>query len=400
MKQHGHHLIFGIGIISLTLLATWWSVFINRSIEERHQSKMENLDLTLALYSEQLGNRDTNPSISEKIKKDKRFEIIPCPQKGEKSTRLKYSRPLRYPYAEQCLKIKDRIIDAIEKDFKRKKIMVTGESGLLFLLIFFSSILLYQFIRLERRSTLEMEEFWGRVTHEIKTPITGIKAFLQNLSNRSIKPEKMLPYVSMALQQIDKQEKLAENILAGYGLRFKNNHHKPDLENLILNDFLNSYFQQHMIHLTDARLIMHLKEGEEIGLKADTHLFRIILDNIVDNALKYCSPGLILQVKVSTLDRRAIISIKDNGPGFPPHVSEKLFEAYRHLKGELPGGKHGSGMGLYISRKLAEKMGGSLEASSLGKGKGAEFKLFLNMSKSLQIPPKSSKSGTTPEELQ
>jgi two-component system OmpR family sensor kinase len=226
-----------------------------------------------------------------------------------------------------------------------------------------------------------MEEFWGRVTHEIKTPITGVKAFLQSLKNQSLDPDQLPRFIDMALKQVEKQEQLAENILAGYGICSRKDEYEPDIKDLDLNKCIREYFEHHALHLTDASVSLHRETGKDLMVRADCHILRVILDNIVDNALRYCSPGLVLEVGVSLWDNRAVLIIRDNGPGFPPGLSEKIFNAYKYLGEELPGKTHGSGMGLYISRHLAEKMGGWLEAHSRGEGQGAEFRLFLNPAK-------------------
>lgn len=369
-------MIFMMSIISLALLVTWWSVFINRSIDERRDFHIENLKLALNLFSLQLGTTKDKRLESGVFPMDERFEIAECPP-GRES----FAKPLLPLHPGLCLKVRNDVLTTIEKDFKRKKMMLIGESGLLFLIILLSSVLFYQFIRLEKRSTHEVEEFWGRVTHEIKTPITGIKAFLQSLKNQSLPPEQVLLFVDMALKQVERQEQLAVNILAGCGLRSDDSKHKPNIEHLNLNECVKSYFDHHMIRLTDAALSLHLEAAENVVVRADCHLIRVILDNIVDNALKYCSPGLVLTVKTFIQNKKAIISISDNGPGFPSEFSGKIFQAYKYLVSELPGDNHGPGMGLYIARRLAENMGGRLRASGKGKGKGSEFQLHLNLAK-------------------
>ena len=376
LKQHGHHVIFLMSILSLAFLAAWWSVFINRSIEERRLLHMNNLELALTTFSLQLGMSSDKPPHPGKFQRDERFEIARCsPKMG------KLAKPLLPLWPEWCLRVQEVTLKTIETDFKRKKMMVVGESGFLVLLILLSSILLYQFIQLEKRSTREMEEFWGRVTHEIKTPITGIKAFLQSLKNRSLEPGQLLPFVDMALEQVEKQEQLAENILAGYGLSERNSLYKPNIKDLDLAQWVKDYFDLHPARLADARISLHLPSKGDLPVRGDCHLLRVILDNIVDNALKYCSPGLALTVVIFTQGKQAIIAIKDNGPGFPPGFSEKIFAAYKYPGDELPGNRHGSGMGLHIARRLAEKMGGKLKAASEGQGKGAEFQLALNLAK-------------------
>lgn len=376
IKRHGHHFIFGISILSLTLLIAWWSVFINKSIENQQSYHRQNLELALKFFSMQLGKDKGNRPEPGVFKEDDRFEIGVCG-----TAEQTFAKPLLPLWPKLCVKVREPVLTELEKDFRRKKLMVAGESGLLVLLILVSSFLLYEFIQVERRSTREMEEFWGRVTHEIKTPITGVKAFLQSLKNQSLAPDQLPRFVDMALKQVEKQEQLAENILAGYGLRSRKDEYEPDMKDLNLNECIRDYFDHHAIHLTDANVSLHLETGEDLLVRTDCHILRVILDNIVDNALKYCSPGLVLEIRVSLWDRRAMVTIRDNGPGFPPELSEKIFNAYKYLDEELPGKSHGSGMGLYISRHLAEKMGGRLKAHSRGEGHGAEFRLFLNPAK-------------------
>jgi signal transduction histidine kinase len=376
LEQHGHHVIFIMSIVSLALLVAWWTVFINRSIDERRAFHMENLTLALNLFSQQLLTTKHDRLQPGVFPMDERFEIANCSSWSDN-----FAKPLMPRYPGLCLRVRNDVLTGIKKDFKRKKIMLIGESGLLFLIILLSSVLFYQFIRLEKRSTREVEEFWGRVTHEIKTPITGIKAFLQSLKNQALPPDQVLVFVDMALKQVERQEQLAENILAGCGLRSADSIHKSNTKDLNLNECIKDYFAHHMIRLTDAALSLCLEAAENVKVRADCHLIRVILDNIVDNALKYCSPGLVLTVKTFTQNKKAIISISDNGPGFPPEFSDKIFQAYKYPFSELPGDQHGSGMGLYISRRLAENMGGRLQAYSKSKGTGSEFQLHLNLAK-------------------
>jgi len=371
---HSHHLIFMMSILSLAFLAAWWSVFINQSIEHHRSHHLESLQLSLDYNSMRLGlDKDNRPAVGI-YETDNRFEVAACGGTG-----TNFEKPLLPAWPGLCIKTRESVLMEIEQDFKRKKLMVAGESGVLVFVILLSSIFLYRFIKLERRSAGEVEEFWGRVTHEIKTPITGIKAFLQSLKSQSIDPAQLPLFVDMALKQVEKQEQLAENILAGYGLRSGKSNYMPHLTELNLNEYTRNYVDGHVLHLTDARVSLRMEPGKDLTVQADGNILRVILDNIVDNALKYCSPGLILEVNVFVRDKKAILSIRDNGPGFQPELSEKIFNAYKYAKSELPAAEHGSGMGLYISRRLAEKMGGRLTASSKGTGQGAEFQLFLNV---------------------
>ena len=71
------------------------------------------------------------------------------------------------------------------------------------------------------------------------------------------------------------------------------------------------------------------------------------------------------------------IEVSDDGEGFPPEHAQRIFEAFRRGASRSPGSKHGTGLGLHISRELAREMSGDLRASSEGPGQGARFTLEL-----------------------
>ncbi len=374
LKSHGHHFIFIVSIISLASLVAWWSIFIHNSIRQQRLYRYEKLDSDLKYFSLKLGIDERRPPQIGLFEEDERFEVVTCSPLGEK-----FSKSLDPYWPDLCIRARSAIIQQIEQRSNRLNFMLIGEASVLILVILASIAFLYRYIQLERRTAREVKEFWERSAHEIKTPIAGIKAFLQNLKSRSDKLLELAPYVDMALKQIRKQEQLAENILSGYDLRSKDA--KPKIVNVNLTEFLVNYFSKDSLHLADATVNLEFNQDKEIRVRIDTHKFKVILDNITDNAVKYCSPGLILSVDVDAVRKKAVVTIRDNGPGFHPRFSENLFRAYKHLDDELPRGRHGAGLGLYISRQLARSIGGDLKASSEGEGRGAKFQIFINLIK-------------------
>jgi len=372
LKIHAYHFVFAVSILSLASLVGWWSIFIHNSIQKQRLQHYEILQSELKYYALKLG---LDKSHSPKIgiwEKDPRFEVVFCSPNADL-----FSIRLDPYWPDFCLRIRQAVFQKIEKESGQLNFMLVGESGVLILVVFISSLFLYRFIQLERRTTKEVKEFWERSAHEIKTPISGIKAFLQNLKSKCFNHEEMDPYLNMALKQVRRQEQLAENIFSAYSYNTKKA--KLKLVNINLTFFLIEYFKKDSLHLADAVVNLDFDKYREVRARVDVQPLKVILDNITDNAVRYASPGLVLTVKVATERKKAVITIEDNGPGFEPHLSEKLFQAYRLLKAELPDGKHGAGMGLYISRRLARNMGGDLKARSGGEGKGAEFQIFLNL---------------------
>ncbi len=370
LKTHGHHFIFILSIFALGSLVVWWSIFIRNSIQQQHLHHYDKLEADLKFTAFKLGTDGSHQPSTGVFKEDARFEVIVC-QSGSSL----FSRPLEPYWPELCLKVQPNILGQIESKTSRLKLMLVGEASVLILIVLVSIVFLYRFIRLEKRTAREVNTFWERSAHEIKTPITGIKAFLENLRAGAIDSKKLAMYIDIALGQIERQEKLAENILSGYQLKRREIGLRcVDLE---LTNFVIDYFAKDSSRLAGAKIIFKFNKDNRMTLRADVNTLKVILDNITDNAVKYCASSPVLQVDCIGYENKAVIVIKDNGPGFRPHFMEAIFEAYKLLDEELPGKRHGTGFGLYISRQLARKMGGDVEAYSEGEGKGAEFRIIL-----------------------
>lgn len=369
LKGRVHHFAFVISLLSLAALVAWWSVFILSSIQQQRAYKYKILELELDVLTLKLGaNEDRRPVLGS-LQDDKRFEVGHKVPEGQS-----LARRLEPFWSEFWIFPQVEVLEHIEKETNRLNFMLIGEAAVLSLIVLVSSVFLYRFVRLERRSIREVQEFWERSAHEIKTPITGLKAFLQNLKS-SKNLDEIRPNVHLALKQVENQEKLAENILSGYHLKSKDKHFKMD--EIDLSEFLASYLERGSIQLAEIKINLNFETNKSLKVRADAHALKVILDNITDNAIKYSQPETDLTFGIKTEGKKTHVLIQDNGPGFSPHQLGAIFQAYKHLDEELPVKKKGTGMGLYISKNLAKSMGGDLTAFSKGPGHGAVFQVTL-----------------------
>ncbi len=371
-KGYGHHILFGLSILSLAALLTWWTIFIRTSIQNEKSQQYKILELEVNILCQTVAkDEEFEPEIGI-CDHDQRFEIL-----KERPDDAPFVKSLEPRWPEFWVRPRAEIVDHIEQEFRSKNFMLLGESGFIILILLLSSVFLYRAIQVERRTAREVTEFWERSAHEIKTPITGIKAFLQNLKSQS-GSEKIAPFIKLALKQVERQEKLAENILSGHRLKSR----EPlNLQPVNLPRFLEEYFQKSAVSLTDTEIGLDTGSDKNLQVRADVHALKVILDNLTDNAVKYTGPHLVLRVSVKISGRDVLLDVKDNGPGFDPRKSEALFRAFEILASELPVKRRGTGMGLYISRALAREMGGDLLALSEGKGQGAIFRIILQKEK-------------------
>ncbi len=370
-EKYGYHFVFFIALILLVLISLWWTVFINNSIDKLRVEKYENLKQKLNYYALELCSFSKTIPIPGDFTKDKRFEI-----KKNIVNAGEFQIPLCDKWQGLMFVIKKNVLLEIEKDYRSKKYMVSGESVIFLMVVLVSIFFLYISVRNEKRTTLEIRKFFERVTHEIKTPITGIKALLQSIKNGTIEQEELILYTDLALKQINRQEKLSENILAGAYLKSKGQISK--LEKININNYIKQYFDNYSYLKSDLDLSINYLPNEDIEVFGDTYYLKVILDNLVDNAIKYCSPNLKLEIILEESNMKVLLIVRDNGQGIDRDTIGILFEAYRSTKNGNARKNQGSGIGLSISRDMAKKMGSDLKFRNREDISGAEFYLSLN----------------------
>lgn len=368
-KGYRHHILFGTALLSMASLLVWWSVFIGASIQKQKDQQYRILELEATLLCQTLAENTEFAPEPGICGQDSRFKIV-----TELPGNTPFAKSLAPKWPGYWVLPAEHVSAQIEEDYQSKNFMLMGESGFFILVLLIIIIFFYRSIQVERRTAREITGFWERSAHELKTPITGIKAFLQNLQSHP-RFKDIASYVDLALKQVKRQEKLTENILSGYRLKSRES---LNLTTVDLPRFIKNYFQKSPMSLTEATLKLNVEQPKKLKVRADEHALKVIFDNLTDNAVKYAGPHLLLDVSVKTSGRKTWVEFRDNGPGFEPKKAGSLFHAFEILDSELPARQRGTGMGLYISRALAREMDGDLQAFS--EGKGAVFRLYLQKS--------------------
>lgn len=217
-----------------------------------------------------------------------------------------------------------------------------------------------------------MERLLQFTSHELKTPIAGVRALLQSLGLGSLPEERKVEFIKRGLLEVDRLEHLTETILAwqrslaAAGSVTTTTHDAESLVNQIL---------EHRSR-TGVSETLEVKTVASAQVLVDADAFRVILENLLDNAHKYGGGRAEVHTQVS--GREWVLSVRDEGQGFPSAEAETLFDPFRRQKHD--GVTHGSGLGLYLSRQLALRMHAKLTASSEGPGLGSVFTVSLPVS--------------------
>ncbi|MFT3837309.1 MAG: HAMP domain-containing sensor histidine kinase [Myxococcaceae bacterium] len=216
-----------------------------------------------------------------------------------------------------------------------------------------------------------MERMLQFTTHELKTPIAGVRALLQSLAMGSLPKEATAQLIQAGVGECDRLEHLAETILAFQRAVVRGE--APKTERLASNQLLDEVLA-HRKHTNTAEDLA-VAAPPAVQVWADRDAFRVVLENLLDNARKYGGGKVELSGEADATRWR--LKVRDFGQGFEPGVAERLFDPFARQRGGTV--QHGSGLGLTLSRQLARQMGGELSATSDGPGKGATFVLELKI---------------------
>ncbi len=145
---------------------------------------------------------------------------------------------------------------------------------------------------------------------------------------------------------------------------------------LVLGDFLDQLRREIEVIQNGRGLPVHWQVPAQLpALRTDAVKLRMILKNLVTNALKFTEQGSIT-VKAERAGRRVRLSVSDTGIGIPAEELPHLFEPFRQAHAQLSRGAGGAGLGLFIVRRLVELLGGTITVASTP-GKGTTFAVEL-----------------------
>jgi two-component system, OmpR family, sensor histidine kinase SenX3 len=233
------------------------------------------------------------------------------------------------------------------------------------------------FIVREIRRNERQDSFLNAVTHELKTPITSIRLYLETLQSRSIDEEKRRDFYRIMLEDSDRLLGTVEQVLKAGEVRHasRRNWQEVDFAELARNT------------LQLARLRHNLKpEALRFGAEPPEHLvvmgnpeeLRTAVFNLLDNAIKYSGEHKNIVVDVRTPDIDSILfSVRDQGIGIPRVELKRIFNRFYRIQNRATGKVKGTGLGLFIVRAVVRRYGGDAYAESQGEGLGSTFTIRL-----------------------
>jgi signal transduction histidine kinase len=225
--------------------------------------------------------------------------------------------------------------------------MIAGEFAVFFLLLVTGVWYIRKVFITETKLAENKKNFSLSITHELKTPITASKLLVETLLNRDLPPEKVKELLEKVENEQNRLHELIEKVLLAS--RLDTTTIQLTLQEIPVLDFL----KEHTSKLNAPNKI-EFQVNPSDTFRIDPFLFASVIQNLHENAIKYSPEQTAIGWKFSKNSTFATLSISDLGAGIPIDQHEKVFEVYYRLDNEETKSSKGTGIGLYLVKKIVD----------------------------------------------
>ena len=233
------------------------------------------------------------------------------------------------------------------------------------------------------------DEFLATVSHELRTPLTSVLGALGLLAGGAAGalPAAALPLAEVARRNGERLSRLIDDILDLTKLEGDRLvlHLRPQPLAPLLREALAA--NQGYAHRTGVTLATEGLDTATPEVRVDADRFLQVMANLLSNAIKHSPPGDSVRLSLAATASGVRVSVRDRGPGIDPRFRARMFEKFSQADGTDRRTQGGTGLGLYITRMLVERMGGRISADEVA-GAGAAFSVvFLSAAAAAAAPP-------------
>ena len=256
-------------------------------------------------------------------------------------------------------------IFAIDKETKRNTGKYLAEGITFLILIFIGAAFVYRSLRRQFNMQQQQQNFMMAVTHELKTPISVARLNLETLQKYNLDPEKQKKLIRTTLDETARLNFLTNNILISSqleGASYKSSKEELDFSTLLkdcLQDFRNRFPDRTFKEDIEA----------DADVKGDALLLQMLINNLLENAIKYSpkeSPvtAVLKKYHSGTSANSVELQVKDEGPGIAVDEQKKIFSKFYRIGNEATRKTQGTGLGLYLCRKIARDHNGDISVTN------------------------------------
>jgi signal transduction histidine kinase len=259
-------------------------------------------------------------------------------------------------------------------DVSKRVIMIIGEGLVFFSILLFGLWKIRSSIKKDLQLSERQNNFLLSVTHELKTPLAANKLYLQTIQKRNLDEEKRKNLMEKAIQENERLEGMIENILNAS--RLENNALKPHREEIDVTALFEQVAERFQKRNQQELIVLHLEK--DIIANLDVFFVETIVNNLLDNALKYGGSSGKIELYLVKKAERLVFGVKDQGPGIEKEEIKKMFEKFYRSGNEDTRQQKGSGLGLFIVAELVRMHHGKVSYKE-NTPRGANFEIQLEL---------------------
>jgi two-component system, OmpR family, phosphate regulon sensor histidine kinase PhoR len=235
-------------------------------------------------------------------------------------------------------------------------------------------IVLNDVTRLKRLETMR-RDFVANVSHELKTPITSIKGFVETLLSGAMdKTEDSKRFLGIVASQADRLNAIIEDLLVLSRLEQDAENVEIVIEQSELKPVLEMAIQACIPKAEEKKIRVELDCPESVAVQINPQLLEQAVINLVDNAIKYSLPSTQVRVDVLADEEKITVAVTDEGRGIAREHFPRLFERFYRVDSDRSREMGGTGLGLAIVKHIAQVHGGTVGVDS-SVGKGSTFRI-------------------------
>jgi signal transduction histidine kinase len=350
-------LAFAVIVAFVLAQVAWWLIFPNQLLDRAANERAAAWSRDVATANALL-ERDP-AAVGEVLA---RYPHLRAAPDGSGAPRVELDPAATLPFAER------------DRSARR---MLAFEGPFFAIVILAMLALIAGKVRAERELKRRQHNFLSAVTHEFNTPLGTLRLLVQTLRLRPASPERTVDYLRRMETELDRLERTTEQVLAS--ARLEQAGAPPVLEAADLNTVVQGLVGRARdgLEARGARLTVRYA-AEPLPVSLDARAFALVLDNLLDNAVKY-SPAPVKPVAVTLRSDGDVVRlhVDDEGVGIAAAERERVFERFYRSGDEMTRTSVGVGLGLHLVRSTTEAMNGWIQVEDTPSGRGTRFTVVL-----------------------
>ena len=232
----------------------------------------------------------------------------------------------------------------------------------------------------QEKEERERRLFVSNVSHELRTPLTSVKSYLEALDDGALNEEIAPNFIKVSLDETNRMMRMISDLLALSRIDNKSTQLYVEMTNFtaFMTYILNRFGQIKSQETNPGKSYEIIRDYpvNSIWVEIDTDKMTQVIDNILNNAIKYSPDGGKITVSMKTTDTQLIVSISDQGLGIPKKDLPLIFDRFYRVDKARSRAQGGTGLGLSIAKEIVKQHNGFIWAKS-EYGKGSTFTIVL-----------------------